>query len=532
MAGLAGMGLSFGSIINTTRKYGQALSDLYAITGVTTERLAAFNNAAKEMSRTTKYGVTEAVEALNLMAASKPELVKTAGSLESVTKSALTLAQASGMDLNSAVNAVSLSLNQFGASASEADRFINVLAAGSRAGRSDIDSTTQAIKNSGVAASQSKIPFEQLNAAIQTLSESGIKGSKAGTDFSKVLLRLERSTDASLKPSVVGLDVALDNLAKKNLSTTQAMKLFGIQNVTTASILVNNRARLSELKNELTGTNTAYEQAATRINNLNGDITGLSGAFEGAAIAIGNSANGPLRKGVQSATSAINYLSDNFSAVSDIALYTLVPILANKLTAGLRTSATAWISNEAAMKKAAVQQVATANATIASSQATRAQAIAQNQWMATQSVINRQNGLAVSYQAAYARNARLITEATIAETAAKRQLAAANTQLSITSRAAAASGGLMRGALGFLGGPMGIAVMAAAGLAMFAASAISAKNPTDDFSASVRQLTSDLRTLQLDEVNKKIAKGNELLGDARNRWKALDFAKNNGGDVS
>lgn len=531
LAGLAGMGLSFGSIINTTRKYGQALSDLSAITGVTTERLAAFNNAAKEMSRTTKYGVTEAVEALNLMAASKPELVKTAGSLESVTKSALTLAQASGMDLNSAVNAVSLSLNQFGASASEADRFINVLAAGSRAGRSDIDSTTQAIKNSGVAASQSKIPFEQLNAAIQTLSESGIKGSKAGTDFSKVLLRLERSTDASLKPSVVGLDVALDNLAKKNLSTTQAMKLFGIQNVTTASILVNNRARLSELKNELTGTNTAYEQAATRINNLNGDIAGLSGAFEGAAIAIGNSANGPLRKGVQSATSAINYLSDNFSAVSDIALYTLVPILANKLTAGLRTSATAWISNEVAMKKAATQQVATANATIASSQATRAQAIAQNQWMATQSVINRQNGLAVSYQAAYARNARLITEATIAETAAKRQLAVANSQLAITSRAAAASGGLMRSALGFVGGPTGIAVMAAAGLAMFAASAISAKNPTDDFSASVRQLTSDLRTLQLDEVNEKIAKGNELLGDARNRWKALEFAKNNGGDV-
>lgn len=531
LAGLTGAGLSFGSIINTTRKYGQALSDLSATTGVTTFRLSAFSKAAREMSRSTQYGAIEAVGALNLMAAAKPELAKVEGSLESVTKSALTLAQGAGIELSSSVDVLSLSLNQFGASASEADRYINVLAAGLRVGSSDITNTAAALKNSGVAAAQSKISFEELNAAIQTLSIEGVKGSKAGSDLSKVLLRLERSTDASLKPSVVGLDTALDNLAKKNLSTTQAVKLFGIQNVTTASILVNNRARLSELKGELTGTNTAYEQAGERVNNLNGDITGLAGAFEGAAIAIGNSANGPLRKGVQAATNAINYLSDNFNTVSNIALYTLVPILANKLTAGLRTSATAWIANEAAMKKAALQQVATANATIASSQATRAQAIAQNQWMATQSVINKQNGIAVSYQAAYARNARLITEATIAETAAKRQLAAANSQLSVTARAAAGAGGLMRGALSFLGGPMGIAVMAAAGLATYAVSAFAAKSPTEELSERVRQLTSDLKSLQMTEVNKTLEDVDKQLDNVSKRWKALEFARNNGGDI-
>lgn len=79
------------------------------------------------------------------------------------------------------------------------------------------------------------------------LAEREIKGGEAGTALRNVILNLEKGTDKSLKPSVVGLSQALTNLSGKNLSTAQAVKLFGVENLNAASILVQNRSKLDDL---------------------------------------------------------------------------------------------------------------------------------------------------------------------------------------------------------------------------------------------------------------------------------------------
>ncbi|MBZ4261758.1 phage tail tape measure protein, partial [Mycobacterium tuberculosis] len=86
------------------------------------------------------------------------------------TNSALILAQAAGRTLPDATRTLALSLTQYEASAQEADRYINVLAAGAKYGSSEIVDTAAAIKNGGVAAAQAGVGFEQLNAAIQVLA--------------------------------------------------------------------------------------------------------------------------------------------------------------------------------------------------------------------------------------------------------------------------------------------------------------------------------------------------------------------------
>lgn len=58
LAGLAGVGLSLGTIIQTSRQYGQALSDLSAITGATGTQLKALDEAAQQMGRTTEYSAS------------------------------------------------------------------------------------------------------------------------------------------------------------------------------------------------------------------------------------------------------------------------------------------------------------------------------------------------------------------------------------------------------------------------------------------------------------------------------------------
>ncbi|HBW7540179.1 TPA: phage tail tape measure protein [Klebsiella pneumoniae] len=502
LAGLAGAGLSIGTIVTTSRQYGQALSDLQAITGATAAEMKALDLAAQEMGRTTEYSASQAAEALKLMASAKPELLKTSDGLQKATNSALILAQAAGTTLPDATRTLALSLNQYGASAQEADRYINVLAAGAKYGSSEIVDTAAAIKNGGVAAAQAGVGFEQLNAAIQVLAEREIKGGEAGTALRNVILNLEKGTDKSLKPSVVGLSQALTNLSGKNLST-EAVKLFGVENLNAASILVQNRSKLDELTASLTGTKTAHEQASIRVNNLNGDLLGLSSAFEGMVIKIGQSSNGPLRSGIQVATEALNSLADNFNTVSSVALYSLIPVLSTKLTAGLRENIAAWRESQAAVKARAQADADIARKTLDSTAAILKQNDAEFGHYRQMERTAKQYGMNISYQDEFTRLIRQETEQTNLASQAKLKLAAANRQLSISARAASVAVGLARGALNLIGGPFGAAMLAGSGLLYFHEKAKEARQSAIDLKDAVVETSEALMRLSLNQLNVK-----------------------------
>lgn len=533
LAGFAGAGLSLGAIITTTHEYGQALSDLSAITGATGAQLKSLDEAAQEMGRSTEYSASQAVEALKLMASAKPELLQTADGLTEATKSALTLAQAAGSTLPDATRTLALSLNQFGAGAQEADRYINVLAAGAKFGASEIADTAAAIKNGGVAAAQAGVGFETLNAAIQVLAEREIKGGEAGTALRNVILALEKGTDKTLKPSVVGLSGALDNLSKKNLSTAQAVKLFGVENINAASVLVDNRSKLNALTLALTGTQTAHEQAAIRVNNLNGDIMGLTSAFEGMIIKIGQSSTGPLRSGIQSVTDGINLLTDNFNAVASVALYTLIPVLSTKLTAGLRENISAWQQNQAAVKAAAAAQADGARKTLEATSATLKRNDAEFGYYRQLEKTARQHGLNVNYQGEFNRLIREETEQTNLATRAKMQLAAANRQVSLTARAASVAVGLARGALALVGGPFGAAMLAGSALLYFhqqakdaRQSAINLKDAVIETTAALMQMSDkQLAVKQIDlqdQYENQVTQRNQLIKEIQDADSRLD----------
>ncbi|AVL18143.1 phage tail tape measure protein [Enterobacter cloacae] len=533
LAGFAGAGLSLGTIIATTREYGQALSDLSAITGATGAQLKTLDEAAQEMGRSTEYSASQAVEALKLMASAKPELLQTADGLTEATKSALTLAQAAGSTLPDATRTLALSLNQFGAGAQEADRYINVLAAGAKFGASEIADTAAAIKNGGVAAAQAGVGFETLNAAIQVLAEREIKGGEAGTALRNVILALEKGTDKTLKPSVVGLSGALENLSKKNLSTAQAVKLFGVENINAASVLVDNRNKLGALTQALTGTQTAHEQAAIRVNNLNGDIMGLTSAFEGMLIKIGQSSTGPLRSGIQSVTDGINLLTDNFNAVASVALYTLIPVLSTKLTAGLRENVSAWQQNQAAVKAAAAAQAEGARKTLEATAATLKRNDAEFGYYRQMEKTARQQGLNVNYQGEFNRLIREETEQTNLATRAKMQLAAANRQVSVSARAASVAVGLARGALALVGGPFGAAMLAGSALLYFhqqakdaRQSAINLKDAVIETTAALMQMSDkQLAVKQIDlqdQYENQVTQRNQLIKEIQDADSRLD----------
>lgn len=513
LAMLGGVSLSIGSILNISRKYSQAISDLSAITGASIERMKEYSIASQEMGRTTEFGAIKVADAMKLIASAKPSLLQTAGALEDVTAKSITLAQASGIELADAAKSLTLSLNQFGESAVSSERYINVLAAGAKYGASEINETAQAIVKSGTVASQAGVSFEQLNASIQVLAGKGIKAEVAGTMLRNVLLALERSADKNLRPSVVGLATALENLDKKNYSTTASTKIFGRANVSAGTILVKNRDQLVDLTKALTDTETAYEQAGKRAQNLNADLELMEKSFEGLAIKVGTSADGPLRTGVQNVTSAVNALNNNFSTLANIATYAVLPVIGARMTRGLQEQTKEWVKNEAAVRSNAKQQAETARRGIASADATINKLAQQGQALTQQSAIMNRHGLQMQGLASERnRLVRQEAEALALRTKYTDQLTAANNRLSYSQRALRASSLGLRSVVSALGGPVGVLALAGSAIYYFATKADEAKLKVDGLRGSVAETIEELQRLsrvkleiQADEIAENIS---------------------------
>lgn len=505
LALISGAGLSLGAIINTTRQYSQSLSDLASITGATKEQMVLFDEAAQEMGRTTQFSAMQGAEAIKLMASAKPDLMKTSTGLIDVTKSALILAQASGTTLPDATRTLALSLNQFGASVADTDRYINVLAAGAKYGSSEVNETSEAIKKSGVAAANAKMSFEELNAAIQTLAEREVKGADAGTALRNMILKLEASTDKTLKPSVVGLGGALENLGKKNYSTTALTKLFGLENVNTAMILSQNAKKVKELTQALTGTDTAYEQAKERTNNLNGDLLGLSSAFEGMAIKVGQMSSGPLRAGINTTTDAVNALAGNLNTVVDVAAYGLIPLLGGRLSKGLQDQTTAWYDIQKASRAASVQMRDTALKGIADANEQLKYLALQGEKLTDHDRKMKEFDMQTLNRGRERdKLTRLEIEATNQKIKYTRELESATNRLSYSQRALAGTSTALRGAYAAMGGPVGAIMLAGSALYYFHNKSIEARQSALSLKDAVVETTAELMKLSKVKISVQI----------------------------
>lgn len=238
-----------------------ALADLSAITGATGDKLAFLRDESLRLAKASVVSGEKVATAFKLIASAKSELLKDPKGLSVVTEQVLLLANAARIDLAQAADVTTLALNQFQASASEAARFVNVLAAGSKVGASEVGATGAALVKVGSVARKSKLSFEELNAAIQVLAVNGQVAEIAGTGLKTVLLKLETQVE-NLRPSVVGFTTALENLAAGGTDSIRMTELFGLEATVIGGILADNAGKVRQWTRDLTGTNTAQQQAA------------------------------------------------------------------------------------------------------------------------------------------------------------------------------------------------------------------------------------------------------------------------------
>lgn len=266
-----------GDFRKLNREQEESKANVKALTGLDNDSIDWLEAQAEELSTTMddaglriRQSAAEIMQAYMLVGSNKPELLKDKKALNDVTVEVMRLAAAADMDLKEAVNAVTTAMNQFGAGADEASRYVNVLAAGSQKGSANVQEQAEAILKTGVAAKTAGLSFEELDGAIEMLGEMGIKGQNAGTYLNAFLMKLSTGARAG-KLQTEGLAAVLKDLndefqRNEAEEAGKGMALFSQEfsdrGTRAALVLSQNIEKMKEYTAAVTGTGTAYEQAA------------------------------------------------------------------------------------------------------------------------------------------------------------------------------------------------------------------------------------------------------------------------------
>lgn len=290
-----------------TMEYESALSNLKAITGVAGKDFDTFKEKIEATGFATSKSFEEVTDAYTKVGSAMPELLKTPDALDAVTRAAITLSKASRMDLDSAINSLTGIMNQFGANASQANRYINALAAGAKEGSAGIQYLATAMDKCGTSLATTNLGIEQGTALIEVLAKKIPDASTAGTNLRNILLKMSQAQD-KFNPKVVGMEQALKNLQPKIKDTTFMVKMFGSENVNAAITLAQNVDKYTELSQKVTGTNEAFKQAGTQTDNLQSAMKRLSTNWDNYIVSI-NKSTGPLMKAVNLLAKMVEYVA-------------------------------------------------------------------------------------------------------------------------------------------------------------------------------------------------------------------------------
>lgn len=291
----------FGRMSDTMGKMGspgvafeQGMADMSSITGIVGSELESLGKTARKMGIQSGLGAQGAVSAYQILA-SQIEADKIGmDGLNNLLSKTITLSQASaGLGMEDAANAIAGTINQFGYAADQADRVMNVLAAGSKIGAAEVPDLAMSFKIAGAAAKSAGLEVEDTAAAIEVLSKNNMKGSEAGTAMRNVLLKMQ--TELGIDFKVTRLSDALKTLTDRQSDAAFMSKTFGAENMVAAQFLVQNADLVDEYTTRMTGTSIATEQAAIRTNTFAHRMEVLKAKINDAGISFYQSSGGLIQ---------------------------------------------------------------------------------------------------------------------------------------------------------------------------------------------------------------------------------------------
>jgi len=185
---IAGIGFS----VNAIKEYEDALASFHTIVG-DDKPFKIYTDEVNHVAKDTVKSSIDVAAAFEKIAGLNATFAETAEGIGAVSAAAITLAKASGDELGSSAESLVGIMNQFGFAAGEANRTINVLAAGAGVGAASITNTAESFVNFGSVAKGANISLEQSVGLIQTLGKFSVFGAEAGTKLRGSILKLQQA---------------------------------------------------------------------------------------------------------------------------------------------------------------------------------------------------------------------------------------------------------------------------------------------------------------------------------------------------
>ena len=305
---LYGITAAFRAGVNEIVQYDQALKNLEAISGATSDELMIMGETIQEIAKTTKFSTAEIGGGMVLLSQAGFDATESVQAMGAVAA----LATGTLSTMSTVSDLLTTSVRAFGLSALESGRVADVMANAVNKSKLTIDKLRIAFNFAGAASSQAGLSIEQTAASMMVLANNGLRASTIGTGFRQVLKRLIAPNE-KLKQAFVGAGVALESITisqtqnyeqvllnlsrvlwdtKKNtVDMAKAFELFGLRGSQAAAILVKEFAsrKFKEALNKTYEIGTAARMQAIQFKGLAVQIKNLKDQWGVLFVAIGES---------------------------------------------------------------------------------------------------------------------------------------------------------------------------------------------------------------------------------------------------
>ncbi len=317
------VGLALGAItfsVKSIKDYETAVASFRTIVGGSDKEFSKFQDKINEVARDTKKSSIDTALAFEKIAGLNSKFAETAEGIGQVGKSAITLSKAAGDELGPSAESLVGIMNQFSFAANQADRTINVLAAGVNVGSASISQTAEAMANFGSVAAGANITLEQSVGLVQTLGKFTIFGAEAGTKLRGAILKIQKagigykSGQFQINDALLEAKNRIDKLRTAKEKDAAVLKIFGAENIATGKILLSNIGLFKDYTAGVTGTNAAAESAAIRSNTLSNKLDELKARWVN--MITGSSQTSAALEAVKN---AVSFVADNLDTLLVVA---------------------------------------------------------------------------------------------------------------------------------------------------------------------------------------------------------------------
>lgn len=280
---------------------------------------ALYRDQINQVAKDTKRSSIEVANSFGMIAGLNADFAKTADGLAAVSNASIVLAKASGMELGASAESLVGIMNQFSMSASEAEKTINVLAAGQAVGAANISQTAEAFKNFGSTASNANITLEESVALIQTLGKFSITGAEAGTKLRGAVSKLQEANVGyasgvfNVNDALAEAKAKIDKLTTAKEKDEAISKMFGLENKNAGLILLNNIQTYKDYTTGVTGTSEASKAAAINSATLSTKIDELKAAWVNML-----TSSDKASSALNSAKNIAGFLADNLDTIVSV----------------------------------------------------------------------------------------------------------------------------------------------------------------------------------------------------------------------